>query len=304
VRPIRIAIVGLGEIARREHLPALRESDGFELAATVDPQPYHVDGVPHFSALSEMLELTAGTVDAVSICTPPRDRCEIASLALSQGLHVLLEKPPGTSLAECQAVASLAQESIRTLFAAWHSRFAGGVEPAREWLSSRTLRNVSITWHESVEKWHPGQSWIWQDGGFGVFDTGINALSIVTEILPQPLNLRSATLTKAEEAMPAAAELEFLAGEVPVQASFDWRGAGPEIWEIAVETDQGSLLLSRSGASLSTSGQRLDYENEEYARLYARFSDLILSRSSECDLLPLQLAIEALVIGGRPEIHD
>ena len=41
-----------------------------------------------------------------------------------------------------------------------------------------------IIWKEDVHHWHPGQRWIWEPGGFGVFDPGINALSVLTEILP------------------------------------------------------------------------------------------------------------------------
>ena len=45
-------------------------------------------------------------------------------------------------------------------------------------------------------RWHPGQEWIWQAGGFGVFDPGINALSIVTRILPRA-GLRQARRSRA-----------------------------------------------------------------------------------------------------------
>jgi predicted dehydrogenase len=198
-------------------------------------------------------------------------------------------------MAECRDLIELAEEYNRTLFAAWHSRFAGGVEPAREWLSSRTLRNVAITWHESVKKWHPGQSWIWQDGGFGVFDTGINALSIVTRLLPERLRLISSVLTTAEgHAMPVAAKLDLMAGAIPVQASFDWRAEGPEVWEMAIDSDDGRLLLSQSGASLTIDGQRQDYPLREYPDLYDRFRRLITESKSDCDLDPLELVLEAL----------
>jgi D-galactose 1-dehydrogenase len=43
---------------------------------------------------------------------------------------------------------------------------------------------VNVIWREDVRVWHPGQDWIWQPGGLGVFDPGINALSIITHILP------------------------------------------------------------------------------------------------------------------------
>ena len=46
------------------------------------------------------------------------------------------------------------------------------------------MKRLLVTWKEDVRHWHPGQQWIWEAGGFGVFDPGINALSIVTKIMP------------------------------------------------------------------------------------------------------------------------
>ena len=50
---------------------------------------------------------------------------------------------------------------------------------------------MEILWHEDVHKWHPGQQWIWEPGGFGVFDPGINAFSIATKIFPGGLFVQS-----------------------------------------------------------------------------------------------------------------
>src|SRR3546814_6448955 len=52
------------------------------------------------------------------------------------------------------------------------------------------FRRVDIVWKEDVRRWHPGQQWIWEAGGFGVLDPGINALSIATRILPRHFYLR------------------------------------------------------------------------------------------------------------------
>ena len=94
------------------------------------------------------------------------------------------------------------------LFATWHSRFAHAVAPARAWLDGRTVRSARISWKEDVRHWHPGQAWIWQPAGFGVFDPGINALSILTEILPGAFMVREATLTFPENRdTPIAATL-------------------------------------------------------------------------------------------------
>ena len=192
--PIRIAIIGIGKIARDQHVPAIRGNSAFSLAATVSPHDAGLDGVPHHASLEELLE-QGPAVDAVALCTPPQVRYDLAAQALAKGIHVFLEKPPGATLAEVAALSARADKVGASLFAAWHSRFAAGVAPARAWLAERRIDKVSIIWREDVRVWHPGQAWIWQPGGLGVFDPGINALSIMTEILPDNSSERMGRLT-------------------------------------------------------------------------------------------------------------
>ncbi len=134
---------------------------------------------PTFHTLGELLA-ACPQLDAVSICTPPQVRYAIASEALENGLHVMLEKPPGATLNEVEALRDKANAVRSTLYASWHSRAAAGVEPARRLLAERGVKSVRVDWKEDVRVWHPGQTWIWKAGGLGVFDPGINALSILT----------------------------------------------------------------------------------------------------------------------------
>ena len=193
MEPVRIAVIGLGKIARDQHLPALQGSPAFTVAATFSPDGASVTGVPSFESLEELLTSDVG-VEAVAICTPPQARHSLGATALRRGLHVFLEKPPTVSLAEAASLVDLARAVGVTVFAAWHSRFAAGVDPARAWLAGRRILGATIIWREDVRAWHPGQEWIWRSGGFGVFDPGINALSIATHILPGPIVLDDAEL--------------------------------------------------------------------------------------------------------------
>jgi D-galactose 1-dehydrogenase len=295
VEPIRIAVVGLGKIACDQHLPALRTNPAFELVATACPYGASTEGVPAFTDLAQIL--AAGiAVDAAAICTPPQVRHRLAAEALGHGLHVLLEKPPAASPSEAAALADLAAEAGSTLFAAWHSRFAAGVEPARAWLEGRRILGGTITWREDVRVWHPRQAWIWQRGGFGVFDPGINALSIATRILPGTIRLTDAELdipANCDEPIAARLALE-IDGGVPITADFDFRQTGPQTWDIEVETDAGTLLLSRGGAVLTLPGEIRQGSDVEYPALYGRFAQLIGSGASEIDTAPLRLVEDAL----------
>lgn len=298
--PIRIAVVGLGKIARDQHLPAIAGNASFSLAATVSPHDGGLDGVPHHATLEDLLA-EGPAVDAVALCTPPQVRYDLASLALRRGIHIILEKPPGATLAEVAVLHDQAERAGSTLFAAWHSRFAAGVAPARAWLAERRVDAVRIVWREDVRVWHPGQDWIWQSDGLGVFDPGINALSIATHILPRPFFLKAATLSiPANRAAPIAADLVFsdTAG-APITMDLDWRQTGPQSWDIVVDTDAGQLKLSNGGAVLSLPSGTQHGEDQEYPSLYARFATLIRSGGSEIDVAPLRLVADAFLRGHR-----
>src|ERR1700677_4842189 len=102
---IKIAIVGLGKIARDQHVPSLHSSAAFELVAVASPHG-KLDGVPHFSDIETLLRAMP-EVTAVALCTPPQVRYDIARFTLEQGRHVLLEKPPGVTVSEVLALADL-----------------------------------------------------------------------------------------------------------------------------------------------------------------------------------------------------
>lgn len=297
---IKLAIVGLGKIARDQHIPASTAGDDFELAAVASPQST-LDGVPSFPSIAELLEAVPD-VTAVALCTPPQVRYETARYALEHGRHVLLEKPPGVTVGEIQDLAELALSQDVTLFAAWHSRHAPAVEPARAWLAHRRLRSIKITWKEDVRVWHPGQRWIWQPGGLGVFDPGINALSILTHIIPGVFRLCAADLSyPANCDTPIAAHL-LLVGprSIPTDIELDFLYQGPPTWDILIETDAGHLHLSKGGHQLRIDAAPLPLpDRTEYSSLYAHFARLVRDRRLDVDISPLQLVADAFLSGRR-----
>lgn len=299
-----LAIVGVGKIARDQHLPAIAGNPGFELVAAASRNA-QVDNVRNYSDIGELLGAER-ELDAVSLCAPPQVRYAQARAALEAGRHVMLEKPPGASVSEVEALRELAKQHQRTLFATWHSRCASAVEPARAWLATRTLRAVHVRWKEDVRRWHPGQQWIWEPGGLGVFDPGINALSIITHILPREVLLRGATLhVPSDCATPIAAELDCIDTDgVPVRAEFDWRHGPVEQWEIDVETTDGLLSISEGGKRLSINGDAVELDAErEYAALYERFHWLIAHGTDDVDVRPLRLVADAFLLGRHVEVE-
>ena len=190
--PIRVGIVGVGKFARDHHIPSILANPDYHLTAACSRHA-EVEGVRNFHSIEEMLSQAEG-LDAVSICTPPQTHYEMARFALTHGKHVLLEKPPCTSLSQLAHLVDLARARDLSLHQIWHSQHAPGVAPALALLKPGRLRGARVTWKEDVRVWHPGQRWIWQTGGFGVFDAGINALSILTRLIDEAIFPLTATL--------------------------------------------------------------------------------------------------------------
>lgn len=299
---IDLGIIGYGKIARDQHRAALDASAAFRLAATVDPVNA-AEGVASFPDATAFLR-DMPQVQAVSLCTPPQVRFAVARQALLAGKHVLLEKPPGTTVSEVMALERIAAQQKRTLFTAWHSQFAPGIAGAKAWLAPRRITAITVTWREDVRRWHPGQDWIFAPGGTGVFDPGINAYSILTHILPVALYTTQATLEFPENRdTPIAAQLSMRTEEgAPVDLDFDFRETGPQIWHMRIETDRGTLDLSQGGATVVAGGENIASASSlagEYDRIYARFAQLIARGESDVDLAPFRHVADAMMLGRR-----
>ena len=293
----KVALVGIGKIARDQHIPALAASPDWQLAATVS-RSGTVDGIDAFTDMATMLSVRPD-ITMVSLALPPVPRFAYVQAAIRAGRHVMLEKPPGATLAEIHTLQALAAEHGVTLYATWHSRMAHAVAPAKAWLAGKTITRAHITWREDVRKWHPGQDWVFEPGGMGVFDPGINALSILTEILPTPVHLQSADLEfPANRQTPIAARLTFSDN---VTADFDWRQTGPQTWDIEIDTTDGPMALRMGGNLLEIGGKASGVNTimDEYPALYARMADLVATSRSEVDLSPMVHVADALTLGRR-----
>ena len=305
MRPIRIGIIGFGKIAEDQHAPSIGANDRFELAASSSrsgkgPQPAFTDW-------RELLRSVEG-LEAVAITTPPKPRYDIARECLAAGLHVLLEKPPCSTLSEVEDLACLAEAQQRTLFATWHARHNDGVAAAARALAGKTVASMEIKWLEDVRKWHPGQTWIWEAGGFGVFDPGINAFSIATAIYPGSLFVGDAKLSVPEGAQtPIAADIRFESPECdgPLTCSLDWRRSEGEEWTIRVgATDGTEILLTDGGAKLFIDGTEQKVAGiGEYPDIYRRFAELIDERRSDVDVRPLRLVADCLLVGSTEGVE-
>ena len=301
MHPVRIAVLGFGKIAADQHLPAILANQNFQLAGTSTHDGSSPE--PHFKDWRELIHSVAD-LKAVAITTPPSVRYEIARECIEAGLDCLLEKPPSASLSEVEALSRLAEAKGRTLFTAWHSQHNSAVEAAAQVLNGMQIAAMEVRWQEDVHKWHPGQRWIWEPGGFGVFDPGINAFSILTRIFPGNLFVSSADLAFPVNAhAPVSTDITFQspACDGPITCYFDFLRTEGEDWTIEISTTDGlELRLINGGSALFLDGREQQLERlGEYTSIYREFADLIAKRRSRVDVAPLRLVADCMLHSRR-----
>lgn len=300
-KPLKIGLIGLGKIAVDQHIPSIRANTSLELVAGCSPRA-RPEGVKAYDDMDAMLAAHP-EIEAIAICTPPQIRHEIAKAVIATGRHVFLEKPPAATLGEAEAIKTLAAAKGVSLLASWHSRFAPAVEATRKWVSERPIKSITIHWKENVRQWHPGQAWIFEPGGMGVFDPGINSLSILTRILKDSVMVKGADLhipVNCDAPIQVEMDMQTEAG-FSIRAEYDFLQTGVQTWSIYVESVAGEkLTLSMGGTELEIDGKTLIKEKEaEYSGLYAHFYNLIQKKESDADFSPLRIVADAMLLGKR-----
>lgn len=299
--PLKIGLIGLGKIAVDQHIPSIRSNPALKLIAGCSPHT-RPEGVVAYCDMETMLAAHP-EIDALAICTPPQIRHEIAKKVIAAGRHVFLEKPPAATLGEAEAIKGLAAAAGLTVLASWHSRFAPAVETVRKWVSEHAVSNIRIVWKENVRQWHPGQKWIFEAGGMGVFDPGINSLSILTRIVAEQIIVKKADLHIPVNCdAPIQVEMDMTTENgLPIRAEYDFLQTGIQTWSIYIDSAKGERLeLSLGGTELTLNGHVVIKDKEaEYSGLYAHFFDLINAKASDADFQPLRIVADAMLLGKR-----
>jgi predicted dehydrogenase len=116
-RKIRYAVVGLGDFAQSDALPAFAQVENSELVALVSSdstklaelsRKYSVSCTYTYDQYDDLL--MSKSVDAVYIALPNHLHCEYTIRAAKAGIHVLCEKPMAMTAAECEEMIAVAQD--------------------------------------------------------------------------------------------------------------------------------------------------------------------------------------------------
>ncbi|MCQ6561769.1 Gfo/Idh/MocA family protein [Paenibacillus mendelii] len=147
--PIRIGLIGCGDIAVTRHLPALQASPQVSIAALCDAD---LDRASQLAVQYEVALATSDytqllddpSIDAVVICTPPWVTPHLTIASLHAGKHVLCEKPMAVDLETAMKVREAEQSSGYQVQIGFTYRHGPLLETLRDWIRDDKLGSPLI----------------------------------------------------------------------------------------------------------------------------------------------------------------
>ena len=205
---LRIGVVGAGPVTSRYHLAAIRGVPEVAPEFIVDLDEEKArnfalrNGFPHFA--SSHTELY-GAVDIAIVALPNHLHAPISIALLSNGIHVLCEKPMARNPGECKAMIEAGRQSGALLAIGHNRRFRNHLQLAKKYLDEGLIGAISKIEAEegSASDWQRSSAYFdpQLSGGGALMDVGIHAVDLIRWMAGDfaEVNLRSdATASRVE----------------------------------------------------------------------------------------------------------
>jgi 1,5-anhydro-D-fructose reductase (1,5-anhydro-D-mannitol-forming) len=191
-RPLNWIVVGIGDIAIRRVIPAIRAEKRSQLYGLVtrDPAKAAPYGVQSWATLDQALADSA--VDAVYVGTPVFLHAPQTMQSLRAAKHVLCEKPMAMNEIEARSMLQAAEESGKTFGVAYYRRAYPKVQRAKQLLEAGAIGKPVIA-ELTCHSWFDGQgsrSWLVDPakaGGGPLFDIASHRIDVLNFLFGQPL---------------------------------------------------------------------------------------------------------------------
>lgn len=216
---LRTALVGLGRIGWRVHLPKIISHDGFDLVTVVDTCPERLKeakeqyGISGYTDFNEMLSEV--NPDLVVIASPTHLHMQQTIAAMNNGTDVFLEKPMATSLDEAQKINAVRLKTGRKLMVYQPHRAVAEVTVLKEIISSGILGDIYMikrahSYYQRRNDWQALKKY----GGGTLYNTGAHFFDQIFFIIGQNIKRvtchchRIAAFGDAEDVVKALIQTE------------------------------------------------------------------------------------------------
>ncbi len=191
-RPVRLAVVGLGQIAELM-LPPYLERDDVEIVMLCDRDEARLarwaEAIPDARVTTDLATVATSDADVVDVYVPTPHHGAVALALLEAGKHVQVQKPITRTVAECDALVAAARSSGAVLRVLEDYLFYAPLVQLREVVDSGVIGTPAGVHMKIVGTGRGGwdiplSSYLWQfeqarDGrGMLVFDHGWHQLAL------------------------------------------------------------------------------------------------------------------------------
>jgi predicted dehydrogenase len=249
---LSIAIIGTGFIGPR-HAQAVRSNPHTNLHSIVDPAP-HAPALAaslktsYYPSVAALLTSSSSKPDAVIICTPNATHVPVALELIAAGIHVLVEKPVATNIADGKRLIAAAKEKGVQVLVGHHRRFNPYLLSTKKALDEKTWGQIiavqgiwasqkDTPYFNGIGEWRRGR-----ETGGPVMLNLIHEVDLLQYLLG-PITFVSAlptTKTRAFEAEEGAAILlRFVSGVV---GTFVLSDNTPSPWSFEGGTGENPII--------------------------------------------------------------
>jgi NADH dehydrogenase len=259
LRPVRVAVVGLGKMGVA-HTAVLSMIPDCEIVGIADhhaPLGRTVRGMgykaPFFTNAGKMLATTRP--DAVLVCTQQDVHLPIARMALEAGAAVFVEKPLAHTLADAEALAAAATRARLPVSCGYTLAYLPVFARAREAISAiGTLRQARSSMHLS-QVFGPRQGWMYdpaRSGGGVVANISSHLLFLLDWYLGTPVEVRATWMKHYGPVEDELHGMMTLASGAEVGFDSSWSVPGYPLSAVVIEMDgdNGKLLISNDAFEL------------------------------------------------------
>lgn len=256
MNPVRIGIIGLGNIAQVAHLPILSKLPDVRVTAACDINRITLSAVSEkfaipFSSSDFHTIVNRSDVDAIFLTTPTDSHCTIACAALGSGKHLFIEKPIALSMQEAVLISEAAEKNDRILMIGMNHRFRQDILTLKSFISNGELGSILFVRGGWLNFRSSSRGWITEkarSGGGVVYDLGIVMLDLILWLLsfPRVVGVTSvhhdAKISGVEESASSFFRLE---GDTTVTIDVSWNASVNEnSFYIDIVGTKGSSRLS------------------------------------------------------------
>ena len=237
VQKLRVGVLGCGPISQAAHFIGCRKARNAELYAICDQAEDLVSRMatihePHVSYPDYDQMLAEPQVEAVIVAIADQFHVEAARKAIAAGKHVLVEKPLGVSVEECEMLRTQVRESGLVLQVGNMKRFDPGIAFARRFIQEEMGQMLAL------KAWYCDSTYRYDQ------TNNLQPILVTSTQVRRPAGnpkadkYRYSLLTHGSHLVDTA---RFLGGEITsIQARYIEK-FGAHCWFVAVEFADGSV---------------------------------------------------------------